>query len=174
MHEHIVGKAGRISDIELRAAAAADAPAMLALLQSVSEEGDALPFLDGLDAGFIEDQWLRAQGCVVACKEGTLLGMYRYGANMPGRGSHVCTATFVVDAAARGRGIGRALVTHCLGSASAAGYRAIQFNQVVGTNCAARALYRSLGFAEVGCIPEAFKHEALGFVPAHIMYRALP
>lgn len=173
MHAISRRMADRMGDVELRAAAAGDAPAMLALLQAASEEGDGLPFIDGLDAGFIESQWLRAQGCVVAGKEGTLLGMYRYGANMPGRGSHVCSATFVVDAAARGRGIGRALVTHCLASAKAAGYRAIQFNQVVSTNCAALALYRSLGFTEVGCIPEAFKHERLGFVSACIMYRAL-
>lgn len=85
----------------------------------------------------------------------------------------ICTATFVVERAARGQGIGRALVIHCLDSAKASGYRAIQFNQVVSTNCAALLLYRSLGFTEVGCIPEAFKHERLGFVPAYVMYRAL-
>jgi len=162
-----------MSDVELRAAVNADAPAMLALLRSASEEGDALPFLDGLDVDFIDGQWLRAEGCVVACREGRLLGMYRYGRNMPGRGAHICTATFVVERAARGQGIGRALVIHCLDSAKASGYRAIQFNQVVSTNCAALLLYRSLGFTEVGCIPEAFKHERLGFVPAYVMYRAL-
>jgi ribosomal protein S18 acetylase RimI-like enzyme len=162
-----------MSDVELRAPAAADAPAMLALLRSASEEGDALPFLEGLDAGFIDGQWLRAQGCVVACGDGVLLGMYRYGPNMPGRGSHICTATFVVAKAARGRGIGRALAVHCLGSATASGYRAMQFNQVVSTNRAALSLYRSLGFIEVGCVPEAFKHDRLGFVPAYVLYRAL-
>jgi ribosomal protein S18 acetylase RimI-like enzyme len=99
--------------------------------------------------------------------------MYRYGSNMPGRGSHICTATFVVARAARGQGIARALVVHCLDSAKAAGYRAMQFNQVVSTNQAALLLYRSLGFTEVGCIPEAFKHGHLGFVPAYIMYRSL-
>lgn len=162
-----------MSHVELRAAVTGDAPAMLALLRSASDEGDALPFLDGLDAGFIDGQWLRAPGCVVACRDGNLLGMYRYGASMPGRGSHVCTATFVVDRAARGQGIGRALVMHCLDSAKAAGYRAMQFNQVVSTNHAALVLYRSLGFTEIGCVPEAFKHDHLGFVPAYIMHRSL-
>ena len=162
-----------MSDVESRVAVASDAPAMLALLRSVSEEGDTLPFVDSLDADFIDSQWLQAKGCIVACREGNLLGMYRYGTAMPGRGAHICTATFVVARAARGQGIGRALVMHCLDSAKAAGYRAMQFNQVVSTNGAALSLYRSLGFTEVGCIPEAFRHDRIGYVPAYIMYRAL-
>ena len=162
-----------MSDVELRAAVTSDVPAMLALLRSTSEEGDALPFLDGLDADFVQGQWLRAQGCVVACRGARLLGMYRYGPNMPGRGAHICTATFLVEREARGQGIGRALVVHCLDAAKASGYRAIQFNQVVSTNGAALALYRSLGFTEVGCIPEAFRHEHLGYVPAYVMYSTL-
>jgi len=162
-----------MDDIVLRAAANEDAAAMLALLRSASGEGDTLPFVDGLDAGFVGAQWLRAQGCVVACRGEALLGMYRYGANMPGRGAHVCSATFVVAQAARGQGIGRALVVHCLDAARAAGFRAMQFNQVVSTNHAALALYRSLGFIEAGCIPDAFRHDRLGFVPAYVLYRAL-
>jgi GNAT superfamily N-acetyltransferase len=162
-----------MSVVELRAAVTGDVPAMAALLRSTSDEGDALPFVDGIDADFIDGQWLGAEGCVVACRAGTLLGMYRYGKNMPGRGSHVCTATFVVARTARGQGIGRALVMHCLDAARDSGYRAIQFNQVVSTNHAALVLYRSLGFTEVGCVPEAFQHHRLGFVPAYIMYRSL-
>ena len=162
-----------MTDVALRPACSSDGPAVLALLRSTTEEGDALPFVDGLDADFIDAQWLRAPGCVVACRDDALLGMYRYGPAMPGRGSHICTATYVVAKAARGQGIGRALVTHSLDSAKAAGYRAMQFNQVVSTNRAALLLYRSLGFLEVGCIPEAFRHEQLGFVPAYIMYRPL-
>ena len=167
------GKAGRMRSIELRAAAPADAPAMLVLLQSAAREGDTLPFLDELDADFIASQWLRATGCAVACRGGVVLGMYRYGTIMPGRGSHICTGTFVVSRHARGQGIGRALVAHCIDAATASGYQAMQFNQVVSTNTAALSLYRSLGFTEAGCIPDAFRHDRLGYVPAYIMYRRL-
>ncbi|TWI45001.1 ribosomal protein S18 acetylase RimI-like enzyme [Pseudoduganella flava] len=162
-----------MSSVALRAAAPADTAAMLALLQTVAAEGDALPFLEGLDGDFIASQWLRAAGCVVACRGAVLLGMYRYGTIMPGRGSHICTATFAVSPDARGQGIGRALVTHCLDAAKAAGYQAMQFNQVVSTNHAALALYRSLGFIEAGCIPAAFRHDQLGYVDAYVMYRRL-
>jgi ribosomal protein S18 acetylase RimI-like enzyme len=99
--------------------------------------------------------------------------MYRYGPNMPGRGAHICTGTYVVERGARGQGIGRALVRHCLDAAKASGYRAIQFNQVVSTNRAALSLYRGLGFIEVGCIPDAFKHDGLGYIAAYIMYKTL-
>ena len=59
--------------------------------------------------------------------------------------AHVATASFMVARAARGRGVGRALGEHMLAWATAAGFRAVQFNAVVETNTAAVALWRSLG-----------------------------
>ena len=162
-----------MSSLELRAAALSDAPAMLTLLRCASQEGDTLPFLNELDHDFITSQWLQAPACVVACRGGVVLGMYRYGTIMPGRGSHICTATFVVKLDARGQGIGRALVTHCINAAQASGYQGMQLNQVVSTNSAALSLYSSLGFTQAGCIPDAFKHDRLGYVSAYIMYRRL-
>jgi len=44
---------------------------------------------------------------------------------------------------------------------------------VVSSNHAALALYRSLGFIEAGCIPEAFRHDRLGYLDAYILYRKL-
>lgn len=157
----------------LRSATRADAAAMLELLRAVSGEGDALPFQGGIDEAFIDSQWLGAAGCFVACRDGLLVGMYRYGAAMPGRGSHIATATFLTSRHARGQGVGRALVSHCLDMARASGFRAMQFNQVLATNAPALSLYRSLGFRRVGRIPEAFAHSELGFVTAYVMYRAL-
>jgi ribosomal protein S18 acetylase RimI-like enzyme len=146
---------------------------MLGLLQSVCQEGSALPFIDGIDDHMIDHIWLAARGCVLACDNGDVLGMYRYGPAMPGRGSHIATATFLVSERARHRGIGRALVEHCMQAAKAAGFQAMQFNQVLGCNQPALALYRSLGFAVIGTVPRAFDHILHGYVDAHIMYRAL-
>ncbi len=157
----------------MRSATRDDTTAMRDLLQAVAGEGDALPFQDGIDEAFIEHQWLRAHGCVVAYRHGMLAGMYRYGANMPGRGSHIASATFLTARSVRGQGIGRALVVHCLEAAQAAGFRAMQFNQVLATNTAALSLYRSLGFRRIGTIPEAFAHPELGYVTAYVMYRSL-
>jgi RimJ/RimL family protein N-acetyltransferase len=49
----------------------------------------------------------------------------------------------------------------------------MQFNFVVSTNDRAVRLWASLGFAEVGRLPEAFLHPRLGYVDAIVMYRAL-
>ncbi|PQO94039.1 GNAT family N-acetyltransferase [Massilia phosphatilytica] len=159
--------------MEMRPATRDDASAMLGLLQSVCREGSALPFTDGIDAGMIDHIWLQAKGCVLACDNGEVLGMYRYGPAMPGRGSHIATATFLVSENARGRGVGRVLVGHCLQSARAAGFRAMQFNQVLSSNQPALALYRSMGFVVIGTVPKAFDHIVHGYVDAHIMYREL-
>ncbi len=162
-----------MNGLDLRPAARADAGAMLELLRSVSLEGDTLPFRNDVDGDFIDSQWLGAAGCVLAVQNEVLLGMYRYGPNMPGRGSHIATATFMVAQAFRGRGLGRILVQHCLEQARASGFRAMQFNQVVATNLAALSLYRSMGFMKVGEIPEAFAHPRDGYVAALVMYRDL-
>ena len=153
-----------------RPATKEDAGAMLALLRSVAAEGDTLPFTSGIDEALIDTQWFGAFACVLAYRDHHLLGMYRYGANMPGRGAHVATATFLVAQQARGQGLGRKLVQHCLQAAKASGFRAMQFNQVVATNLAALALYRSFGFKKVGRIPEAFAHPQRGYVAAYVMY----
>jgi GNAT superfamily N-acetyltransferase len=95
------------------------------------------------------------------------------GPNHPGPGSHVATASFMVAADARGRGVGRALGEYALAWARGRGYAAMQFNAVVESNHAAVRLWQALGFRIVGTIPEAFKHPALGRVGLHVMHRYL-
>lgn len=60
---------------------------------------------------------------------------------------------------------------HCIAEARRAGFLALQFNFVVATNHAALAQWREFGFAVVGSLPRAFRHETLGFVDACVMYR---
>jgi len=74
---------------------------------------------------------------------------------------------------AQGKGIGRALVQHSLKQVKEAGYMAMQFNYVVGTNTVAIRLYEKLGFAIVGTLPKAFRRKKLGLVDVHVMYRFL-
>jgi ribosomal protein S18 acetylase RimI-like enzyme len=99
--------------------------------------------------------------------------MYKMGPNFPDLGAHVASATYVVDAATQGRGVGRALVEHSLERARAEGFLAMQFNYVVSTNGPAVALYRKLGFAVVGTLPEAFRHGRRGLVDVFVMHRFL-
>jgi ribosomal protein S18 acetylase RimI-like enzyme len=62
---------------------------------------------------------------------------------------------------------------HSLAHARERGFRAMQFNFVVGTNTRAVRLWQSLGFAIVGTLPGAFDHPAQGEVDAHVLYRRL-
>lgn len=77
----------------------------------------------------------------------------------------------MVDAAHRGRGVGRALGEYALAWARDGGYAAMQFNAVVETNTAAVLLWQELGFEIDGTVPEAFDHPRHGRVGLHVMYR---
>lgn len=104
---------------------------------------------------------------------GTILGTAKMGPNRPGRGDHVGTASFLVDSAARGRGVGRRLAEWVIVWHRDAGFRGIQFDAVVETNTAAVALWQSLGFVTVGTVPKAFRSRTHGSVGLHVMYLSL-
>lgn len=104
---------------------------------------------------------------------GTVLGTAKMNNNQWGNGAHVASASYMVDPAHAGRGVGRKLCEYTLDWARAAGFRGMQFNAVVETNTHAVSLYTSLGFEILGTVPEGFRHPAKGFVGLHVMYRPL-
>ena len=110
---------------------------------------------------------------VVAIDDGVVVGTAKMGPNRPGPGAHVATASFMVDPAFAGHGVGRSLGVYVLDWARAAGYRSMQFNAVVETNTGAVHLWQSLGFQILTTVPEAFDHPQRGFVGLHIMYQRL-
>jgi GNAT superfamily N-acetyltransferase len=104
---------------------------------------------------------------------GTVTGSANMYANRGGPGSHVASASFMVDPDRAGQGVGRALGEHVIDWARQSGFRAIQFNAVVETNLPAVALWRSLGFEVLATVPEAFEHPRHGYVGLLIMHRFL-
>lgn len=104
---------------------------------------------------------------------GAIVGTYSLRANQTGGGSHIANCSYLVAAAAEGRGVGRALCEDSLRRAKAKGFRGMQFNFVVSTNERAVHLWQSCGFEIVGRLPGAFAHPTLGYVDALVMYRAL-
>lgn len=110
---------------------------------------------------------------VAQTDEDGVIGMYKIIANQRDLGSHVANASFMVDPAYGGRGVGRAMGVHCLREARHMGFLAMQFNFVVSTNEAAVALWKTLGFSIVGTLPKVFRHRELGYVDAYVMHRML-
>jgi L-amino acid N-acyltransferase YncA len=102
-----------------------------------------------------------------------IIGTYILKPNQSGAGSHVANAAFMVSAAARGQGVGRAMAEHCLAQARRLGFRAMQFNFVVSTNESAIRLWKQLGFEIVGTLPKAFRHPQKGYVDVYVMFRSL-
>jgi GNAT superfamily N-acetyltransferase len=94
-------------------------------------------------------------------------------ANRAGPGSHVASASFMVDSTQAGKGVGRALGEDALEWARGQGFSAMQFNAVVESNQRAVRLWQSLGFEILGTVPAGFEHPTEGFVGLHVMYRRL-
>jgi GNAT superfamily N-acetyltransferase len=142
--------------------------------RAIVAAGESYAYPEDLDDQGIADLWLeRPPGrCVVAVSdEGSVRGSAKMGPNRPGRGAHIATASFMVDPAAQGKGIGRALGEEAIRWALDRGYLGMQFNAVVETNAAAVHLWQSLGFKIMTTIPEAYQHRRLGRVGLHVMYQ---
>jgi L-amino acid N-acyltransferase YncA len=161
--------------VEIREAHAEDWPQIWPILAETVQAQETYAFDPGLTSEQGRAVWLAAPpaGAVVAVSDGEVLGTAKMGPNREGPGAHVGTASFLVSAQARGRGVGRALATYVVDWHREQGFRGIQFNAVVETNTAAVALWRSLGFTVVGTVPEAFEHPVHGFVGLHVMHLPL-
>ncbi len=159
----------------IRDATQDDWPAIWSVVREVVVAADTFPY----DPEMTEDEG-RAMWMVgppgrttVAVDGAGVTGTANMYANRGGPGAHVASASFMVASAARGRGVGRALVEDALSWARAAGFRAMQFNAVAETNAGAVSLYRSIGFSIVGTVPEACDQPARGLVGLHVMHLKL-
>ncbi|PYE82301.1 GNAT family N-acetyltransferase [Pseudoroseicyclus aestuarii] len=162
--------------LQLRPYAPADWPALWPILRSVIRAGDTYTYAPDTDEDTARALWLDPPSTrvVVAEEAGRILGTAHMGPNRDGPGDHIANASYMVAEAARGRGVGRAMVRDTIRWAGEAGYHGIQFNAVAASNEGALALYADLGFVTLGAVPGGFRHPQRGFVDLHILYRALP
>lgn len=165
----------KIKSVNLRTANEQDWPRIWPFFSQIVTAGQTYAYPEDLGPEDARALWMeRPPGrTVVATDGGVVLGSAKVGPNRPGRASHVATASFMVDPAHQGKGVGRALGQYALEWARAAGYRSMQFNAVVETNTAAVRLWQSLGFEILATVPEAFDHAEHGLVGLHVMYRRL-
>ncbi|MEY9965118.1 L-amino acid N-acyltransferase YncA [Streptacidiphilus sp. MAP12-16] len=161
----------------IREAVAQDWDAVWPFFHQIVAAGETYTYPRDLDEERARSMWMLQppSRTVVAVDEasGAVLGTAKMNPNHMGGASHIASASFMVDPAHAGRGVGRALGEYVLGWARAEGYRAMQFNAVVESNTRAVALWKSLGFEIVGTLPEGYLHPTLGYVGLHIMYQRL-
>lgn len=161
--------------MRIRSAVAEDWPHIYPFYAEIVQAGETYAFPPGQSLDEARSWWMEEPpGLTVVAVDGEeILGSAKMGPNRPGRGSHVATASFMVDPAHRGQGVGRGLGEYALAWARDAGYAAMQFNAVVETNKAAVVLWQKLGFEIIATVPDAFEHSRHGRVGLHLMYRRL-
>jgi L-amino acid N-acyltransferase YncA len=145
-------------------------------LRQICRDGETFSYPTDISQDLARDFWLLTppnRTVVAVDGDGTVLGTAKMNANQMGNAGHVASASYMVDPAHSGKGVGRALCEESLRWATERGFRAMQFNAVVASNTHAVKLYESLGFQVIGTIPEGFHHPTLGYVGLHIMHRAL-
>ncbi len=160
----------------IRAATAADWPAIWPIVEAVCRAGETYTYPRDLTEAFGRMLWMPEPPgvtLVAVDQDGAVAGTAKMGPNQMGPGAHVANASFMVADLARGRGVGRALGEAVIGRARTEGYHAMQFNAVVEANRAAVHLWKALGFEIIGTAPEAFDHPTEGLIGLHVMYRRL-
>ena len=162
--------------MRIRDATPGDWAAIWPFLRDIVAAGETYAYPRDLGEAPGRDLWMvepPGRTVVAVGEDGTVLGTANMYANRMGPGSHVASASFMVDPAHQGRGAGRALGEHVVAWARDAGFRAIQFNAVVESNTRAVGLWRSLGFEVIGTVPEGFEHPTQGYVGLHVMHLRL-
>jgi ribosomal protein S18 acetylase RimI-like enzyme len=158
----------------IRPAAPQDAAAIWSIMAPIIRAGETYALARDLGEAEALAYWMGSdRETFVAVEDGRIVGTYYLRANQAGGGDHVANCGYMTDASATGRGIARRMAEHSLAQARSRGFRAMQFNFVVGSNVRAIRLWQSLGFDVVGRLPGAFRHPAHGEVDALVMFRRL-
>lgn len=160
----------------IRDATLDDWPAIWSFMRRIVSAGDTYCWDPDLDEERARARWFRdppGRTFVAIDDNGVVLGSAASYPNHEGGGSHVASASFMVDPDRAGGGVGRALGEHVVAQARADGFRAMQFNAVVEANTRAVSLWRSIGFEVLATVPEGFHHPEAGYVGLQIMFRRL-
>ncbi len=143
--------------ITVRKYESTDIKPAVSIWNEIVNEGNAFPQIDLLDEKTGEEFFQSQSYTGVAVDEnGAVVGLYILHPNNIGRCGHLCNASYAVKKDLRGMHIGEILVRDCMKTAKTLGFGILQFNAVVRTNKPALALYKKLGFVQLGVIPNGF------------------
>ena len=160
--------------MQIRQAQADHWPAIWAMVQPVFRAGTTYAVARDISQMDARYMWLDSPAmCLVAERDGVILGTCYIKPNASGGGAHVCNCGYIVDAAARGQGVAETLCRASQDHARALGFTAMQFNMVLESNAQAVRLWQRLGFDIVGTVPDVFDHPDLGLVAGHVMIKSL-
>ncbi len=162
--------------MEIRPASDNDWPLIWPFYRTIVEAGDTYAIDPQTTGEQGRRDWMQAPPgatFVAVDDDGSVVGSASAYPNRPAAGAHVASASFMVDPAHSGGGVGRALGEHVIDWAREQGFRSMQFNAVVETNQRAVRLWETLGFEVLATVPEAFRHPTEGYVGLLIMYRRL-
>lgn len=143
--------------MEIRKFEKQDIPALMRIWNEVVDAGQAYPQEEALTPDNAEEFFASQSFTGVAVDNGEAVGLYILHPNNIGRCGHIANASYAVRSDMRGKHIGALLVTDCLHRCRELGFRVLQFNAVVADNKPALALYKSLGFVQLGVIPGGFR-----------------
>lgn len=143
--------------MEIRKFEKQDVPALMRIWNEVVDAGQAYPQEDDLTPDNAEEFFAAQSFTGAAVDNGEVVGLYILHPNNVGRCGHIANASYAVRSDMRGKHIGALLVTDCLHRCRELGFRVLQFNAVVADNKPALALYKSLGFVQLGVIPGGFR-----------------
>ena len=157
--------------VNVRECKSGDLLQFMRIWNQVVEEGRAFPQSSPLTESSAAEFFESQSFCAAAEDEGgNIIGMYILHPNNVGRCGHIANASFAVSKSCRGRGVGEALVRHCLETAALLGFRILQFNAVVASNTAAQRLYERFGFTRLGVIPGGFKNASGEYEDIFVYY----
>lgn len=140
--------------ISVRQAKPEDDANIWAILEPMIRAGETYALPRSLSREEALAYWHAAGNTVfVAEEDGAVVGTYVLRANQQGGGAHVSNCGYVTGPFATGRGVASAMCSDSITRATAAGFRAMQFNFVVSTNERAVNLWKRHDFEVICTLP---------------------
>ena len=145
------------------------------IIEPVFRAGETYAFSPDITAEEAYLVWIEAPAATFVAVDSNqaIVGTYYIKPNQPALGAHVCNCGYIVAKHVRNQGLASLMCDHSLAQAVTMGFLAMQYNLVVSTNESAVRLWKKHGFEIIGTLPKSFRHNRLGLIDAHVMYKLL-